>query len=736
MKTLFRLVIAIALLGSLSLRSLPYDSQTYTVVNTDDLGVGSLRWAINQANASIGFDNIVFAIPGAGVQTITLTSGPLPWLIDPVHINGYTQPGASKAPADGVAQLMIELDGSDLPYDELWNNGLVISASNSIVEGLSIYGFDVDGIIIDATLVAASGNVVRGNHIGVNSNATTVPHATQNVGIYVGHGASGNTIGGDDPGERNIISGNRGSGVELHAAGTTGNLVIGNRIGTNGAASNDIPNVMHGVRIYGGATGNTIGGDNTVGPLGQCGGECNVISGNNMCGVMIRGVDQPTASNVISGNYIGLNLLAGAAIPNLQGGVCIESSASNTIGGDSAGERNVISGNDAQGVIITGATSTGNSVVGNYIGLKRDGLTPNANNFVAVELSSGANGNYIGGSAAGEGNVISGNDGNGIEINGENCDGNIVLGNFIGTDSTGSIGVGNSSQGIAIYNGADNTIIGGDETGQGNVISDNDNYGITVNGASTGTVIQGNRIGTDATGTADLGNSLGVGLRSGATGNWIGGSSAAAGNLISGSGGDGIRIDGASTTGNVVAWNRIGTDATGRASIANGQHGVFVWDGADANTIGPSNIIAFNGEMGVMISGAETEGVVVTQNSIHDNVYEGIYHGMGGNDNLPPPTVTGTALGSVVISGTSTCAGCTIEVFGNNTDDYYDGERYLGTMTADGDGDWVLTLGGLAYPYLTATATSPIDGTSQFSWSPFTATVRSLFLPLVLRQYP
>jgi len=729
-------VLVTALIGSLSLRSLPYQSQTYTVVNTDDLGVGSLRWAINQANASIGFDNIVFNIPGAGVQTITLTSDPLPWLIDPVHINGYTQPGASKAPADGVAQLMIELDGSDLPYDEYWNNGLVISASNSIVEGLSIYGFDVDGIIIDATLVAASGNVVRGNHIGVNSNATTVPHATQNVGIYVGHGASGNTIGGDDPGERNIISGNWGSGVELHAAGTTGNLVIGNRIGTNGAASNDIPNIMHGVRIYGGATGNTVGGDNTVGPLGQCGGECNVISGNNMCGVMIRGVDQPTASNTVSGNYIGLNLLAGLEIPNLQGGVCIESSASNTIGGDSTGERNVISGNDAEGVIITGATSTGNSVVGNYIGLKRDGLTPNPNSW-AVELSSGANGNYIGGAAAGEGNVISGNDGSGIEIDGENCDGNVVLGNFIGTDSTGAIGVGNSSHGIAIYNGADGTLVGGDETGQGNLISANGSYGIVVNGASTGTVIEGNRIGTDVTGSADLGNgSGGIHLRSGAASNWIGGSSAAAGNLISGSDYDGIRIEGASTTGNVVAWNRIGTDATGRAPIANGQHGVFVWEGADDNTIGPSNIIAFNGEGGVMISGAETEGVVVTQNSIHDNVHEGICHGANGNNDLPPPQVTGTALGSVVISGTSTCALCTIEVFGNNTDNYYDGERYLGATTAEGDGDWVLTLTGLAYPYLTATATSSSDGTSEFSWSPFTATVRSLFLPLVLRQFP
>jgi titin len=194
-----------------------------------------------------------------------------------------------------------------------------------------------------------------------------------------------------------------------------------------------------------------------------------------------------------------------------------------------------------------------------------------------------------------------------------------------------------------------------------------------------------------------------------------------------------VRIEDAASTGNIVAWNYIGTDATGRAPLGNSVHGVRASDGAVESTVGPYNLIAYNGASGVMISGADTEGIVVTQNSVHDNYDLEIYLAMSGNNDNPHPTITATALGSVEISGTA-CAGCTVEVFGNSIDTEA-GEHYLGTTFADLSGDWVLSLGGLAHPYITATATDTVNGTSMFS-HPFTATVRSLFLPLILRQFP
>ena len=127
MKSLAHLVLAIAVLGSLALRSLPDISDTYTVttaLDNDADGCGAppadqctLREAIDAANAHVGvLDTIEFNIPGGGVQTILPTPTVLPQIKDPVHINGYTQPTATEATEDGVAQLKIELDGH--PYTE------------------------------------------------------------------------------------------------------------------------------------------------------------------------------------------------------------------------------------------------------------------------------------------------------------------------------------------------------------------------------------------------------------------------------------------------------------------------------------------------------------------------------------------------------------------------------------------------------------------------------------------
>ncbi len=734
MRPLVRVLLAAALAGSLAWRSRPYESQTYTVINVNDSGDGSLRWAINQANASIGYDIIEFNIPGGGVQTIIPTSALFPPIIDPVHIDGYSQPGSVEAPDDGVAQLMIQLNGSGLPISAA-NHGIVLASAGSTVEGLSIYGFPGSGIYIDSELwLLANNNIIRGNHIGVNWNATTSPVSNSYNGVYVGHGATGNVIGGDTSAERNVISGNGWSGVELHATGTSGNFITGNRIGTNGAASNVIPNGMHGVRIYGGATSNTIGGANIPGLLGQCGGECNVISGNTMSGVMIYGVSQPTASNTVSGNYIGLNLLGGNALLNGDSGVCITDSASNTIGGDTAGERNLISGNSEYGVYITGSLSTLDVVSGNYIGLKRDGLTPNPNLYRGIAIDGGAHANTIGGTAPGEGNVISGNGSSGIKIDDAGTDDNSILGNFIGTDYTGLVAVGNGIHGIEVY-GGDNTTVGGGSAGAGNLISGNTNSGVNIGGADTSNVtVAGNLIGVDVTGLAALPNgSTGVGVNSAASNVTVGGALPAEGNVISGNGGSGVDVMDASTGTVIIRGNWIGTDRSAMHSLPNSGAGAYFVTNASGHTVGPDNVITNNLGNGIYI-GSGSDLITITRNRIFANGTSEISIFAGSNGGIAEPSIVSTSLGSVQIAGTA-CLNCTVEVFGANTQ-YIGAERYLGTSDADGVfGAWLLTLPSLAYPYLTATATDASGNTSELAVD-FTATVRSLFLPLVLRQFP
>src|SRR5205085_760950 len=144
-------------------------------------------------------------------------------------------------------------------------------------------------------------------------------------------------------------------------------------------------------------------------------------------------------------------------------------------------------------------------------------------------------GNVIGGTAAGAGNVISGNDNDGVEIGGADTSGNVVLGNFIGTDYTGSAALGNAEDGVYLWGGTTGNVIGGTAAGARNVISGNEWNGVEISSAHTsGNVVLGNFIGTDYTGSAALGNGDGVALNDGSSSNTIGGTAAGAGNVISG----------------------------------------------------------------------------------------------------------------------------------------------------------------------------------------------------------
>jgi hypothetical protein len=183
--------------------------------------------------------------------------------------------------------------------------------------------------------------------------------------------------------------------------------------------------------------------------------------------------------------------------------------------------------------------------------------------------------------------------------------GNIVEGNFIGTDVTGSVDLGNSLGGVRIFNASNNTI-GGTVASARNIISGNSFDGVTIVGSlATMNQVQGNLIGTDVTGTADLGNSSeGVSISTNAANNTIGGMMAGARNVISGNDANGVGLSGGAT-GNIVQGNFLGTDMTGAVALGNGGAGVIINGGSD-NTIGGTaasagNTIAFNSGRGVLV---------------------------------------------------------------------------------------------------------------------------------------
>jgi titin len=247
---------------------------------------------------------------------------------------------------------------------------------------------------------------------------------------------------------------------------------------------------------------------------------------------------------------------------------------------------------------------------GNYIGVLWTGAEELSNAGNGVHLLGAASGNVIGGSTAAARNIISGNDANGVLIEGPRATGNLVAGNYIGTGASGTEFIGNGvidtpteadGAGVRIAAGASGNVIGGTTPGARNVISANTEYGVNIDGASGNRVV-GNYIGTDASGTADLGNfEVGVRIVNGSVGNVVGGSTAGERNVISGNGRDGVHISGAGTRGNVVGANRIGAAAKGAAQVGNGADGVRVDGGSSGNAV-VSNLVAFN-----VIAGIEVE---------------------------------------------------------------------------------------------------------------------------------
>ena len=300
-------------------------------------------------------------------------------------------------------------------------------------------------------------------------------------------GAQSNTIGGTASGAGNVIAGNGANGVDINNPGSTGtnnNLVQGNYIGVDVNGSNVLANSA-GVVLSGGAQFNTIGGTTIA--------ARNIIAGNTFQGVAIGGLGSPgqtvgPSQNVVLGNYIGVNA-AGNARGNTSVGVEVNASAqSNTIGGTLPGARNIICANTYREVDIDGAGTTGNMILGNYLGLDPTGTSAMVGSGTdGVGISGGAHNNSIGGTVAGARNYITGHQHYGLYMTDPGTTGNLVQGNTIGLNINGA-SVPNSFPGIAFFGNAQVNTVGGSASGASNVISGNANEGIAIYGLSTTTI--------------------------------------------------------------------------------------------------------------------------------------------------------------------------------------------------------------------------------------------------------
>ncbi|HEX2060067.1 MAG TPA: right-handed parallel beta-helix repeat-containing protein, partial [Thermoanaerobaculia bacterium] len=703
--------------------------------------VCTLRAAIMEANATAGTQPITFSVAG----TISPATA-YPGIADPVNIDGTTAPGYAGTPVvtvDGAASVIIGFN-------------FAAGSAGSSLQGLRVMGFSETAVTTSADNIS-----IRRNHLGPVGGGTPNQDGVQLFG-------NGSTIGGAD-GNGNVISGNTRYGV---LAAGSGHTISDNLIGTDAAGTAALANGEDGVHLFSNATNIVVGS--------LVAGEGNVISGNGDDGVHL---DQ-TTSITIRGNFIGTDVTGTSPLGNGFSGVLIGASESVTVGGSSAAARNVISANSGPGVFFESGSE--NVVAANYIGLDATGTATLGNGGEGVLLSPDAPGNTIG--IVGAGNVISGNSSSGIDTGG--ADDIIVRANIIGLDATGAAPLPNLFDGIAASDAA-NIDIGGLAAGEGNVISANDGAGIFFSfvedsrilgniigldaagsaafGNSSGgielqlvmdvtvgsntisandfgglaiflgntSVIENNRVGTNPAGNAPFGN-LDTGILVVASFNVT-----VRGNVVGDNDGHGIEMT-AGSIGTIVHSNFVGVSPDLTVAMPNLFDGVNVCDGAEDTVVGSvalgGNVIANNAENGIGVEPTALLNNTWAANSIFDNGGLGIdieIDGVTANDpmdpdeganalqNFPTPTKALTTPSASHIEGTINTTPSTavaLHFYSSPAADpsgFGEGQTYLGTtnVTTDASGDAAFVFSGPALTaghFVTATATTA-SGTSEFS---------------------
>lgn len=640
----------------------------------------TLRAAIMEANVSddisnITFQNVINIIPDT----------PLPALTE----NNTRINGEGKVTISGESYVTFSRQHNELGL----HIGLeILDASNVYIQGMSINNFywgifirakdgsstnnvigalpsesgdltkrniiinNMVGITINGE--NASNNTVSGNFIGVDTDGIT-PRPNEIAGVQISGRANNNLIGslsgtGISAGG-NLISGNNGVGVVIYDADD--NHISGNYIGSDISGTVRVDNYS-GIRIGYGSFQNSIGYDLTGS------GSMNLISGNEIFGIAIS----DSNNNFISGNNLGTNINGTQELHNTHG-IWIEYGASgNIIGTDGNGtndqaERNLISGNLENGIHIN-QDCISNVIAGNLIGTSINGSTPLGNGWAGIVTNGhntriGTNGDQN--SDLLEANVISNSGTTGVNIS---SDYNVVSGNMIGVDQSGMNALGNSLDGILIYGNFNLIGTNGDgkaDIDERNVISGTQSgAGVTIYGNNN--TVAGNYIGTNGTGTSNLGDSQnGIVIGNGAANNLIGTdgdgvSDNIESNLVSGNGQGGIVLQ--DTSSNTIAGNLVGTDASGAAPLPNGYNNpsgigavhlgmnsiqnIIGTNGDGQNDSAEGNVISGNSGIGIKLSGTNTNNNVIAGNYVGVDIsassvlgnQRGIVLGVGADYNL------------------------------------------------------------------------------------------------------
>ena len=700
--------------------------------------VCTLRAAIMEANAFAGIDSVRFSVAGTIQIASTLV------VTDRVFIIADTAPGYAGAPVvivedAGTASVGFEFaagsGGSQLSALEIrgFSSVAVLIVSPGVVLTRNYLGPITGGapnstaVQVEATATAAQigamgggfGNTISGNSTGIvigPANGTRVwdnrigtnPAGTAALpnGIAISATGSTFTVIGGDAASFNVISGNNLDAIVLGA--TSDVTISGNRIGTDITGLVPLPNNGVGVNVGTDAVRTAIGTPTLA----------NVISGNTGTGILNQG-QQTTVVN----NLIGVGIDGITPVPNQWG--IVEMGTSAVIGNATSG--NVISGNVIEGIEVSPASNLA-TIRNNIIGLDAAGVVavPNGSNGISGD---GAN-TRIGGTAAGEGNVISGNTVNGISAVFSNAQ---IHGNIIGLNAAGTAAVPNGVNGIFLSAGSGTAI--GTPGGGANTISGHlGGAGILIQDFATAVFIAGNRIGTDLAGNAAIPNNVGVSILN-ATGVTLDA------NVISGNATGGVDVRGSSSA-VLLTNNIIGRNAANTAAVPNVDTGVVVRDTASATigAVGAGNVIASNTSHNGALAVANTATAIIRANSIFDNLNLGIDlesnfvtpndpldadNGPNTLQNYPVLTSTVSSATQSYIGGTlnsTPSTTFTLDFFSNTVPDpsgFGEGETYIGSMdvTTDALGNASFTFVGPSLAtgvFVTSTATAT-TGTSEFS---------------------